>query len=197
MHLPTHALASWLVAEALPLTRRQRMAVLAAGLIPDLDALSLAFGVEAYQRWHHTLLHNGLAALALSLGLAWWSTRAQAPGAPPGGARPAHEQGRPFLEAALVCLASLHLHFLCDLAGSAGPDGSPWTIPYLLPFSTRELSWAGQWPLAGWQNLSLTIGLLLANAAVARRRGRTLLEVVSARADAAVVEVLRRRWPVL
>jgi hypothetical protein len=187
MHLPTHALASWMIAEARPLSRRQRALLLVAGLVPDVDALSLAFGVEAYQRWHHTLLHNGLSAVALSLGLAVLSVRFPT--------MPEKERGAGFAEVLLLCLAAMHLHFLCDVAGSGSPDGSLWPVPYLLPFSSRELNWSGQWGLASWQNVSITVGLLLASVQLTRRRGRTLLEAVLLRADAAVVEVVRRRWP--
>ena len=94
-----------------------------------------------------------------------------------------------------LLLASFHLHLLADLAGSGGPDGSNWGIPYLAPFSLRELSWTGQWSLASWQNVGLTVLLLIASALLGKRRGRTVVEAVSLRADAAVVLVLRRRLP--
>ena len=187
MHLPTHALVSWMVAEVRPLTRRERACVLAAGLAPDLDALSLAFGVEAYQRWHHPLLHNGLAALAGSLLLALVARAG--PAVDPGAPRVPH------LGYLGLLVASFHLHLLCDLVGSGGPDGSNWGIPYLSPFSPREFAWAGQWALASWQNVSLTVLLLAASVVLSKRRGRTLVEALSLRADAAVVEVIRRRWP--
>lgn len=183
MHLPTHALLSWMVAEAAPLSRRQRALVLAAGLLPDLDALSLLAGVEAYQRWHRMVLHNLLAAALCALACALLGR----------GARAGGEGGAPPWTVAALALASFHLHLLGDLAGAAGPDGSIWTVPYFVPFSARELSWQGQWGLASWQNVGLTAALLAAQAALGVRRGRTLLEAVSPRADAAVVEVLRRR----
>jgi membrane-bound metal-dependent hydrolase YbcI (DUF457 family) len=184
VHLPTHALVSWLVAESAPLSPRQRALVLAAGLLPDLDALTLLGGVEAYQRWHRVVLHNGLAALICAGLFAALGAR----GAQPGGRAPA-------LATALLVVVSFHLHLLGDLLGSAGPDGSIWPIPYLVPFSAREFAWSGQWGLASWQNVSLTAALLAVCAALGARRGRTLLEAVSASADAAVVEVLRRRLP--
>ena len=90
---------------------------------------------------------------------------------------------------------SFHLHLLLDLLGSGGPDGSIWTIPYLEPFSSHAFSWRGQWPLGSWQNAVVTILLVFACWAVAVRRGRTIVEAFSPRADAAVVEVLKRRWP--
>jgi inner membrane protein len=177
MHLPTHALASWLLAESGPrsMVRRDRALILAAGLFPDLDALTLLGGVEAYQRWHHVILHNLLAAALCSLLLA--------------------ALARARVAVLLLSLVAYHLHLVCDYLGSAGPDGSVWPIPYLMPFSSHEFAWAGQWGLASWQNVSITVALLLASWALAVRRGRTLLEAVSLRADAAVTAVLRRRWP--
>jgi inner membrane protein len=70
-----------------------------------------------------------------------------------------------------------------------------WSIPYLLPFDPRELSWGGQWPLASWQNVVVTALLVFASWAVAVGRGRTLVEAFSPRADKVVVEIFRRRWP--
>ena len=179
MHLPTHALASWLVAESGPArtARRERILVLCAGLIPDLDALSLLGGVEAYQRWHRIVLHNALAAFACALLFG--------------------SIARPGLRLAtgLLALVGYHLHLLCDLVGSAGPDGSNWPIPYFVPFSHRPIEFSGQWGLASWQNVSFTVALLIASWALAVRRGRTVIEALSPRADAAVVEVAKRRWP--
>src|SRR5947209_3646066 len=179
MHLPTHALASWLVAEAGPerLGRRGRTLVLCAGLLPDLDALSLLGGVEAYQRWHRIVLHNAVAAVVLSSLIMLFARP---------GARVA---------TGMLSLAAYHLHLLCDLVGSAGPDGSNWPVPYFVPFSRRPIEVSFQWGLASWQNVALTIALLLVSWGLAVRRRRTLLEAVSTRADAAVVEVAVRRWP--
>ena len=68
MHLPTHALLTWIVAETgrLP-DRRDRLLVLAAGVAPDLDALTVLGGHDCYFAWHRTLLHHGLAAAGFAL----------------------------------------------------------------------------------------------------------------------------------
>jgi hypothetical protein len=176
VHVPTHALASWLVADLGGLrARRDRILVLASGLVMDLDAAAGLFGQEAYERWHRTLLHNALAAalVALLCGLA----------------------ARQRLRTAALALLCFHLHLLGDLAGAAGPDGSLWAVPYLQPFSALELSVSWQWGLASWQNVLLTVALLAAQGQLGRLRGRTIVEALSLRADAAVVEVLRRRFP--
>jgi len=177
VHPQTHALASWLLAEAGPaaLTRRDRTLVLAAGLAPDLDALSLLGGVHAYQKWHHLVFHNvaGAAIIAIVCVALAWSR----------------------LPVLVLSLVSFHLHLLFDLLGSGGPDGSVWSIPYLVPFSSREFFWRGQWPLGSWQNVTVTALLVLASWGVAVRSGRTIVESLSPRADAVVVEILKRRWP--
>ena len=59
-----------------------------------------------------------------------------------------------------LSLLSFHLHLALDLLGSGGPDGSSWPIPYLAPFSLRELAFHGQWGLASWQNVTITVALL-------------------------------------
>ena len=45
--------------------------------------------------------------------------------------------------------------------GARGPDGEPWPIPYLVPFSpTPRLVWSGQWALNAWPNVLLTAALI-------------------------------------
>ena len=41
MHPASHALLSWLVADAKPLPRRDRILIFAGGLLPDLDGLAI------------------------------------------------------------------------------------------------------------------------------------------------------------
>ena len=175
MHVPTHALLGWLLAETARLERRDRALVFVAGVIPDLDGLTLLAGPEAFQTWHRILCHNALSALSYTA-LALVLARRKAVVGP-------------------LALLGFHLHLLCDLLGSAAPGGSNWGIPYLVPFVSEQLRFAGQWELASWQNVSVTIAALLLSAHLGARRGRTVVEVFSRRADAAVVEVLRRRWP--
>jgi len=192
MHLPTHALLGWLVAESAELERRDRILVFAAGVVADFDALVVVpgflaggFSVDAakaaFQAWHHIISHNILTACVYAALVALLARRRAV--------------------AAGLALLGFHLHLLCDLVGSAGPDGSYWSLPYLVPFD--QLLWGStwrplppyQWGLASWQNVTITILALGASAHLGARRGRTIVEVFSRRADAAVVEVLRRRWP--
>ena len=79
--------------------------------------------------------------------------------------------GRRVAIAGLVCL-TFHLHLLCDVAGSKGPDGSQWPIPYLEPFSDAiQWAWSGQWELNAWPNVTLTLLLLGGSGVLAVRRG--------------------------
>jgi inner membrane protein len=177
VHLQTHALASWLLAEAPPtsMSRRDRILVLAAGLAPDLDALSLLGGIAAYQKWHHLLFHNVVGAAVTTMACA--------------------ALARSRFTVLVLSTVAFHLHLFLDLLGSGGPDGSIWSIPYLAPFSSRAFSWSGQWPLGSLQNVTLTGLLVLMNWAVAVRRDRTIVQAFSPRTDARVVEILKRWWP--
>jgi inner membrane protein len=63
----------------------------------------------------------------------------------------------------LLAFVSFHLHLVEDLAGSRGPDGYEWPIPYLKAFSSAwSLPWQGQWGLNSWLNIAITAALLLA-----------------------------------
>jgi inner membrane protein len=97
----------------------------------------------------------------------------------------------------LLALVSFHIHLLEDVLGSRGPEGYQWPIPYLAPFSpVLQLTWHGQWGLNAWQNVLITIVLLLITLWLAWRRGFSPLEMVSTRADVALIASLRRRFPV-
>ena len=105
-----------LLAEAAPLSRRDRGLVTLAAVLPDVDGAGIlvdfATGASPvgglYTDYHHVLAHNLWAALfvsALAFAVA----------------------NRRTLCAALV-FVSFHLHLLGDLVGSAGPGGSIWSI---------------------------------------------------------------------
>ena len=101
---------------------------------------------------------------------------------------------RKWKTAGLAFLA-FHLHLLCDLVGSRGLEGYTWPIPYLRPFSDRwQWNWQGQWPLNSWQNLAVTILLLLLTLVIVQKYGRSPVEMFSLRADRAVVAAIRSRF---
>ncbi len=187
MHVGTHFFAGWLVAVAPGgLTPRERGLIAFAGVAPDLDGLGIvveqlsadwSHPLPWYSLYHHVLGHNlGFALVCTALG---WAL------------------GRRRLLAAALVLVSFHLHLLGDLAGSRGADGEQWPIPYLLPFSDRlQLTWHGQWQLGAWQNTAITAALLAGCVWAAWRWGRSPVGLLSARGDAAFVEVLRKRFGV-
>jgi len=168
MHLPTHLALSWLIGQGLS-ERRDRRLVAWAGMVPDLDLLSLLAGADTLRRFHHSVTHGVVAAAAVVLATAVFARRR--------------------LRAAGLALAAFHVHLLCDLLGS----GVDWPIAYFWPFSSRELISPYAWPLASWQNLVITVAALVVVAWIGVTRGRTFAETfLPAGADRAVVAVLRR-----
>ena len=82
------------------------------------------------------------------------------------------------------------------MLGSRGPEGYPWPVPYLAPFSSAlQLTWRGEWGLNAWPNVALTVLLLLITFWLAWRRGFSPLEMISVRADVTLVRALRERFP--
>lgn len=180
----THLLLSWSVGSAFPFTKRDRILVAAAGTVPDLDGMGLLWDLWAnrgadgdlalWAGFHHVLGHNIAFCLVLIACACFLASRR-----------------------ALACLAvflAFHLHLACDLAGSRGPD-QVWSIPYLLPFFTAgDLSWSGQWPLASWQNMAITVIAMAFVCFTAWKKGISPLEIFSGKANDAFVHTLRNRF---
>jgi inner membrane protein len=206
----THFLAGWLLASVRSpgppvhgrplLTRREKALVVAAAVAPDIDGFGLipelltrnsAHPLLWFSRYHHSLHNLGFALLctAAAFLIAGLPNFAFGP-AMRGRPIPTH----PWLTAALVFL-SFHLHLLCDLIGSRGPDGDQWPIPYLQPFSNAlQLTWHGQWALNGWPNVAITVLLLLATVWLAWRLETSPLELFSGTANRAFARTLRQRF---
>lgn len=184
MHVGTHFFASWLLATAPGLERRERAAIAFAGVAPDADGLGIIAELLTadsprtlawYSNYHHVLGHNLLFAVVVAL-IAGALAK------------------RKVLTAALAC-GAFHLHLLCDLAGSRGADGYQWPIPYLWPFSNAvQLTWSGQWMLGAWQNTVFTAVVVLASVFLAWRLGYSPLGIFSPKADAVFVQTLRKRF---
>jgi inner membrane protein len=180
----THFFSGWVLANCAQLNRKDRALVTLACVIPDIDGLGIIPELLTRNSTHpllwFTLYHHSLhnlafalvvAALAFALATRKWTT-------------------------GLFALLSFHLHLFEDLIGSRGPDGYQWPIPYLQPFSSAlQLSWRGEWGLNAWPNVAITIALLVITLWLAWRRGFSPLEMISARADASLVSVLRQRFP--
>jgi hypothetical protein len=180
----THFLAGWSILETVLPDKRDKALVVLAGVAPDLDGLgivvdfttrALALPETNYYQAFHRLYGHGLAAALGFAALAFILAR----------------QRR---LTAVLAFASVHLHFVCDLLGSRGNGPEDiWGIWYFAPFSTaHEIAWAGQWPLVGWQNMLITAALIAIALERAARRGYSPLAMASARADQALVQVLRK-----
>lgn len=170
-----HAELSWLAAQKLT-ERRDRILVTLAGVVPDLDGLSLLAGRDAYAEWHHVLFHGWVGALVTAAACA--------------------AIARQRVAVALFALVTFHLHLACDLAGSGdrGMGGEGWPIYYLWPLSRAPWAWDGQWDLASWQNTLIGFAASVACLATALPWRRTVVELFSARADALVVATVRARF---
>ena len=180
----THFLTGWVFANCTRLERRDRALVTLACVVPDVDGLGIIPELLTRNSAHpllwFTLYHHSLHTLAFALVVAVV----------------AFALARQRWRTSSLALLSFHLHLFEDLLGSRGPDGYQWPIPYLEPFShSLHLAWRGEWGLNAWPNVAITVALLLVTLWLAWRRGFSPLEMVSARADGALVRTLRRRFP--
>jgi len=181
----THFLTGWVVANCARLERKDRAIVALACVAPDVDGLGIipelltrnsSHPLLWFTLYHHSL-HNlafALAVAVVAFGLAAqkWKT-------------------------AWLAFLSFHIHLFEDVLGSRGPDGYQWPIPYLEPFSSRlELAWRGEWGLNAWPNVAITVALLLITFWLAWWRGFSPLEMISKKADTALISALRNRVPV-
>lgn len=177
----------WAVANSAPsLNKRERAIVTCSSVVPDIDGLGIivekltqhsSHPLYWWSNYHHVLGHNlGLALVVAVLAAIFAKQK---------------------IKVTLLAFFSFHLHLLADLAGARGPDGEQWPIPYLLPFSNQwQLTWSGQWALNAWPNIVITVALIVLALLLARRRGFSPLEMFSAKADAALVNTLRKRFPI-
>lgn len=185
MHVVTHLLVGWTLAEHTTKSPRDRALITWASVVPDLDGLGLIVDMAAplfdwtvqwYDKYHHVLMHGLPGALACTALLACFATQRMYVG--------------------LLIFVSYHLHLLGDLLGSRGGDERAiWSIHYLSPFSDAlTFAWSGQWPLTSWQNTTLTVALMAYAMVLAVQRGYSPVGLFSARADAVFVGTLRQRF---
>lgn len=180
----THFLASWVLASFPSLERRDVALVTFAGIAPDIDRLGItpelatrhsSHPLDWFSRYHHVLAHNLLFTGVVAIAVLAFARRR-------------------WLAATLAFLA-VHLHFFMDVLGSRGPDGYNWPIPYLEPFSSKaQIAWSGQWALNAWENIVITLALLIWTMFRAIHIGRSPVEIFSPSADRQVVAALRQRW---
>ncbi len=176
----THFFTGWVFANCARLDRRDRAIVTFACVVPDIDGLGIVPEVLTrnsshpllwFSEYHHSL-HTLAFAIAVSLVTLVFA--------------------RSKWKTAALAFLSFHIHLLEDLLGSRGPDGYPWPIPYLKPFSSKlQLVWHGQWSLNGWQNYAITLGFLAITGWIALRKGISPVEIFSSAADKQVVDAIR------
>src|SRR5690242_4443450 len=111
----THFLMSWLGAVPLLKNRRERCLITLAGIAPDMDGLGIIVDkltsgrTQYYFDYHHYVCHTIFFAVILSALL------------------PLIAKTQKIL-VFILSLFIIHLHFLCDIIGSKGPDGYHWPI---------------------------------------------------------------------
>ncbi len=141
----THALTSLALARA-GLNKATRLAtpmLLVAGLVADLDWLSLVGGPRAFLNGHRTATHSlaGTAAIALlTAGGFWWRRRK-------------HPAPIRFLPALAVSGAGAGTHLLMDLTNSYG-------VKLLWPFRQTWYAWDLIASIDPWVLILLLLGLL-------------------------------------
>jgi membrane-bound metal-dependent hydrolase YbcI (DUF457 family) len=180
----THFLVGWVGTERFQANQRDKALVVLAGLAPDLDGLGIVvdfatrtFGLpetDYYQNFHRLYGHGLPAAIIIAVVAGWLSVRGFA--------------------VAVWAFFSVHLHFLCDLLGSRGTTPEDiWGIYYFAPFTKAyEVSWSGQWPLVGWQNMAISAVLLAIVMVRATNLGYSPVRLLSRRADAVFVTTLHK-----
>ncbi len=175
-----HLLMSWLCSVPIFKQCRERRLVALAGISPDIDGIGIFIDqlssnkTNFYFEYHHYLCHNIFASFVISL-LATAFAKSQ--------------------RAAVFCMSLfvIHIHFLCDILGSKGPDGYQWPIFYLYPSNkTFELTWSGQWELNAWQNQSIIFVLFILCFLVLTKKRMTFLEVISPRLESEAFEMWKK-----
>ena len=183
MHLTTHILTGWCLAELNPtLTRREKATIVVGAVVSDLDGLGVLAEIATrntdhpllwWTDYHHILGHNLFFAVLYAIIAARIASA----------------------RAGAWSFVAVHLHILADVAGSRGPDDYPWPIPYLHPFRNEpQLAWEGQWYLNAWPNFVITAVLVALTIVLAWRRGYSIVDLVSRRADEAFIDALRQRF---
>ena len=71
MHIQTHILSGWCIANQFNFSPRERALCMIAAAIADLDGSGIFFGQKYYWEYHHKLGHNLFFGLLSSLLLAF------------------------------------------------------------------------------------------------------------------------------
>ncbi len=186
MYPEAHLLMSWVIAAKTTDNARDCRLVTLAGVLPDADGAGVFVDLATahlgrkptvyYQLYHHFVLHGAFGAVLIAALVACFARRKW--------------------RVALLALAVVHLHLLCDFIGSRGPGPEDlWPIFYLGPFSKDPMwIWRGQLPLDAWPFRILTMALFLWGLWLAVPRGYSFVGVFSRRLDAKFVVPVLQKW---
>jgi inner membrane protein len=169
MHVQTHIMSGWCIADLLELTPRERLFAMIAASAADVDGLGILVSIDYYVRYHHVLAHNLPFGLVLAIVLAFFSMHRW--------------------KAFCLYLGLFHLHLLMDYFGS----GPAWGFLYLWPFSNAMTQNAHAWELASWQNVVVTAALIAWTIVIAIKSGKTPFELIAPSVDRKIVDTLRSR----
>lgn len=174
-----HLVLSWVLSNLNWTSRRDRIVATICGLIPDIDGLGLIIDKIAgdgsynyYFLWHRKAGHSLLGVVVMGL-IAYFIC------------------SRKIFPATVAVMAYL-IHLFCDLIGSAGPDGSIWSIYFYWPFSDREAAVSWQWALNSWQNTLITAIFIIIVLIIAAKKKRSFLELFSKRLDEYCINTIER-----
>jgi len=157
LHFLTHIGISWIAANLVPGSRKDRCLIVLAGLVLDLDGIGILWSQDAYVALHRAVGHCllfGLLVVASAMVLADspWKT-------------------------GLLAAISFHLHLVLDVLGTGGPP-----IRYLWPFTDWGFAYRDHWVLSSWQNGVVMAATLLGVIWIAWRKGRTPRQILVGRA---------------
>lgn len=169
MHVQTHIMSGWCVADLFQLTPRERCFAMIAAAAADLDGLGLIAGMDYYVRYHHVLGHNLCFGVALALILVAFATHR--------------------LKVFWLSLALFHLHLVLDYFGS----GPGWGIRYWWPFSEASYQFIYAWEFMSWQNMAAAAFFLVWTLLIAIKSRRTPLEVIMPSLDRKFIQALHRK----
>jgi len=179
-----HLLASWISGVSFKLEKKDVRIISFAGLAPDIDGagflidkINSFFGKDTdfYSDFHHVFGHGLLSALIISSVAMLLSKKRK-------------------MVVYLVSLFVSHLHYLCDLIGSGGPDKSIWSITYLYPISDAETSFSWQWSLNGWQNITILGALSVISIYLSSKVNHSPIGVISAFLDREMFKMVDKYW---
>jgi inner membrane protein len=162
-------------------TKRERMILTFSGIAPDIDGVGVLidmlaplFGMSTnlWVQYHHTL-HTLFFAIVVALMAAFFASKQK-------------------LFVGFLAFVFFHIHLLCDLLGSRGPDGYLWPIPYFSPISNDFLLiWSGQWELNAWQNVVIACFLFFVTYRLIKIKKVSPFEIISEKMSQTFLKLLK------